>query len=100
MVNVDITAVNDAPVVDNSGNTILATITEDDTGNAGQSVAAIIASAGGDRITDVDAGAIEGIAITGLSSGNGTWEYSVNGGSNWNSVGSVSDSDGALAESD
>ncbi len=41
----------------------------------------MLLSAGGDRITDVDSGAIEGIAITATTNGNGTWEYSTNSGS-------------------
>ncbi len=45
----------------------LTTITEDDTSNGGNTIAQIIASAGGDRITDVDSGAVEGIAITSIS---------------------------------
>jgi len=53
-------------------------------------VAEIIASAGGDRITDPDAGAVEGIAVTTLVSGNGTWQYSTNGGVSWSAVGVVS----------
>ena len=38
-------------------------------------------------ITDVDAGAVEGIAITSLASGNGTWQFSTNGGGLWTSFG-------------
>ncbi len=64
------TGENDAPVLDNTGNMTLTTITEDQTNNAGQTIASIIASAGGDRITDVDTGAVEGIAITGTTNGN------------------------------
>ena len=85
-----VTAVNDAPVLDNSGTMTLTTITEDQTTNGGNTVAAIIASAGGDRITDPDAGAVEGMAITALTSGNGTWQYSINGGGSWSNVGAVS----------
>ena len=85
-----VTAVNDAPVLDNSGTMTLTTITEDQTTNGGNTVAAIVASAGGDRITDPDAGAVEGMAITALTSGNGTWQYSINGGGSWSNVGAVS----------
>ncbi len=67
----------------------LTTITEDQTTNAGQTVASIIASAGGHRITDVDAGAIEGIANTGTTNGNGAWEFSTNGGVTWRGVGAA-----------
>ena len=78
-----VAAVNDAPVLDNSGSM---TFTEDQTANSGQTVDSIIASAG-DRITDPDTSAVEGIAITATTNGNGTWEYSTNSGSSWTSVG-------------
>ena len=98
--DVNITAVNDAPVLDNTGSTNLPTITKLQTNNSGADVATIIASAGGDRITDVDAGAVEGIAITTLASGNGTWEYSTNGGISWNVIGSVSNTSALLLGAD
>ena len=66
------------------------TITEDQTTNSGNTVASIILSAGGDRITDVDTGAVEGIAITAMTNGNGTWQYSTDGGTTWTIVGTVS----------
>ena len=90
-VSAPVTAANDAPVLDNSGTMTLTTINEDQTSNGGNTVASIIASAGGNRITDVDSGAVEGIAITSLVSGNGTWEYSTNGGGSWTAIGAVSD---------
>ena len=74
----------------------LTTITEDDTNNAGQTVASIISSAGGDRITDVDSGSLEGIALTATNDGNGHWEYSIDGGTNWTDVGVVSDASALL----
>ena len=85
---ITVNPVNDAPVLDSNGHMTLTTITEDAINNSGDLVSAIIASAGGDRITDVDTGAVEGIAIFALTSGNGTWEYNV--GSGWTPVGSVS----------
>lgn len=36
----------------------------------------VIASAGGDRITDVDSDALEGIAVIGVDDTYGTWQYS------------------------
>ncbi|MDA7979108.1 MAG: DUF4347 domain-containing protein [Pirellulales bacterium] len=89
-------AVNDAPVLDNSGTMSFTSITEDQTANGGQTVASVISSAGGNRITDIDAGAIEGIAITAANNGNGTWQYSTNGGGSWTNVGAVSDSSALL----
>ncbi|PNY36817.1 hypothetical protein C2E31_10670, partial [Rhodopirellula baltica] len=96
---VNLTSVNDAPVLDNSGTMTLNSITEDSINNAGQSIASVIASAGGDRITDVDNGAVEGIAITTLTQANGTWQFSTNGGSTWADVGAVSDSSALLLRS-
>ncbi len=96
--NVTINDVNEAPVLDNSGSPLLSTITEDNINNSGQTIASIIASAGGDRITDVDAGAIEGIAVTALSSGNGTWQYSFDG-TNWTDIGAVTNASALLLRS-
>ena len=86
--NITVDPINDAPVLDPNGTMTLTTISEDDIANSGDLVSAIIASGGGDRITDVDSGALEGIAIFGLVSSNGTWQY--NTGSSWTDVGSVS----------
>ena len=95
-IDITVSPVNDAPVLDSSGTMTLTTITEDDLANGGDTVADIIASAGGDRITDGDSGAAEGIAITGLTSGSGTWQYSTNGGGSWNNVGAVASNSALL----
>ncbi|MGE3820138.1 MAG: hypothetical protein AB7I30_12015, partial [Isosphaeraceae bacterium] len=92
----NVTAVNDAPVLDGGGAMTLTPIDEDQTDPSGDSVAAIIASAGGDRITDADVGALEGIAILSLSSGNGVWQYSIDGGVAWSNVGVVSNNSALL----
>ena len=83
---------NDAPVLDNTGNMTLTAINEDvaDASNPGTLISAIISSAGGDRITDVDAGAVEGIAVIAANNANGTWQYSINNGTNWTAFGSPS----------
>jgi len=67
--------------VDNAGVMTLTNINEDDFTSAGNTVANIVLSAGGDRITDVDAAAVEGIAVTGVDDTNGTWQYDA--GSGW-----------------
>ncbi|MEZ6095179.1 MAG: cadherin-like domain-containing protein [Pirellulaceae bacterium] len=77
--DINVVSVNDAPVLDNTGTMSLVSITEDDINNNGNSVAEILASAGGDRLTDVD-GAGEGIAITTRNNGNGQWQYQLDGG--------------------
>ena len=92
----NVVAANDAPVLDNSGAMTLLTITEDQVANSGDAIGSIILSAGGDRVTDPDSAfAYEGFVITGLTSGNGMWEYTING-TNWYAVGSVSDSSALL----
>jgi len=92
---------NEAPVMDNSGNMSLANVLENDFTNAGSAVSNVIASAGGDRITDLDPGALEGIAIIGADNTNGTWQFSVNAGANWSNVGNPNDSNAVLlAETD
>jgi len=82
---ITVTGQNDAPVMDNTGNMSLAAINEDvpNASNPGTLVSDVILSAGGDRITDVDAGAVEGIAVIAVDNTNGTWQYSIDNGTNW-----------------
>ena len=63
-------------------------------------MSAIIASAGGDRITDVDAGAVEGIAVTAVDNSHGAWQYSTDNGTNWTSFGSPSETAARLLAAD
>ncbi|MFV3077980.1 beta strand repeat-containing protein, partial [Niveispirillum fermenti] len=87
---VNLTGVNDTPVMSTDGRHLTA-IDEDATGNAGTSVADILSSAGSSSDRDGD---LLGIAITGLTNSNGTWQYK-SGSGNWTAIGSVSAS-GAL----
>ena len=85
---ITVNAVNDAPVLDNSGTPALTAVNEDETNPAGITIAALIATgAGGDPITDVDAGALEGIAVIAVYNTNGTWQYSTNAGGTWSAFG-------------
>src|SRR5262249_35750590 len=88
---ITINGVNDAPVLAPS-NPGLTTITEDQSNNPGQTVA----SFADPSISDVDNGAVKGIAVTGLTSANGTWQYSINGGSTWSNIGAVSNGSALL----
>jgi VCBS repeat-containing protein len=98
-VNVTITAVNDAPILSDLNYT-LASINEDLFGNTGTRVSELILSGGGDPVTDVDAGALEGIAIiASVDNGHGTWEYTTDG-TTWISIGSVSTSAARLLFAD
>src|SRR5439155_1052026 len=71
--SITVTAVNDAPVLSGANN--FTTITEDQTGNSGDLVSTLIAG----QVSDVDSGAVSGIAVTGLNSSTGAWEYSIDG---------------------
>ncbi|MCB9445581.1 MAG: tandem-95 repeat protein [Ardenticatenaceae bacterium] len=97
IVTVTVSGSNDAPVLDNSGSMVLANINEDETNSSGTAVGAIIASAGGNRITDADTGAVEGIAVMGATNINGSWQYSLDG-SNWNLFGAVSNFNAVLLD--
>ncbi|MFK7966563.1 MAG: LamG-like jellyroll fold domain-containing protein, partial [Burkholderiaceae bacterium] len=71
-------------------------ITEDDTNNAGNTVASILASVGGDLVTDVDVGAVEGIAVVDAS---WAFDYSIDGGTTWQRIDRVSTSNALLLRS-
>ena len=100
VITIYITAVNDAPVLDDTKSYTLTTITEDQIDNAGTLVSSIISSGGGDPITDADAGALEGIAvIASVDNGHGVWEYTTNG-TTWLALGSVSGTSARLLYAD
>jgi hypothetical protein len=89
--SITVNAVNDAPVFSSASN--FTTITEDQTNNAGNLVSSLFSS------TDVDSGAVNGIALYSATPSNGTWQYSTDGGSTWTGVGSVSGSSALLLRS-
>jgi hypothetical protein len=84
-------------VVDNTGTMVLTNVVEDATNPTGDTVAAIISSAGGDRITDVDSGAVEGVAVIGVDDTNGQWQYDAGGG--WTAFGAVTNTSAVLLDS-
>src|SRR3990172_614711 len=97
----DVTAINIAPVLNNSGDPILAAINEDETGNNGTLVSSIITSVSSlDMITDANPGALEGLAIIDADESNGDWQYSTNGGATWTALGSPTNSSARLLASD
>ncbi len=79
---------------------LLTAVMEDDTNPTGDTIQDILLNAGGDRITDADAGAVEGIAVTGVDNTNGQWQYDANADGTWIAFGSVSDTSAALLDSD
>lgn len=92
-VNLNISAINDAPVLTPGASHVLA-LTDENTASSPGTVASILAATG---YSDVDAGALSGIAITG-SMGNGAWQYSTDG-VTWTNVGTVSTSSALLLSS-
>ena len=88
VLEIDYTPNNNAPALDNSGDMFLPDIFEDSLDPVGSSVAELIASAGGDRISDADVGAVEGIAIVAADQTNGNWQFDV--GNGWVNLESVS----------
>ena len=90
---ITVTGVNDRPVL--AAGADLATITEDETANTGQLVSSFATG-----ISDPDDGALKGVAITGYTSQNGHWEYSIDGGGSWTTFGTYSSTGGLLLASD
>ncbi len=105
LISVEVTDTNDAPVLHNGGNTTpdmsLPTITEDQITGTGVTVAQLLLSStvSADAVTDQDPGALEGIAITGVTGNGGTWRYSTNGGATFFNLGAVSGSTARLLRS-
>ncbi|HQR97849.1 tandem-95 repeat protein [Polaromonas sp.] len=93
---ITITPVNDAPVLTDTVLT-LGAVNQNaaaPTGAVGSLVSTLV---GG--VTDVDAGAVDGIAITGTNATNGTWYFTTDGGTTWRVMGSVSDTSALLLAS-
>ena len=86
-----ITSVNDAPVFVPHG---LIYNTTEGAAPITSAVSALI----GTSVTDVDSGALSGVAIFGMTGSGGTLEYSLDG-NTWSSVGSLSSSNALLLRS-
>jgi regulation of enolase protein 1 (concanavalin A-like superfamily) len=101
-----VTSRNDAPVLNASKSPVLVSVAEDaaPSGPVGTLVSQLIdfaASAGGvDNLADVDNGAAAGIAVTAANTSSGTWFYTIDGGTHWLPLGSVSNSSARLLAAD
>jgi hypothetical protein len=89
-----VTAVNDAPIA--SGTASLASINEDTTAPAGASVSSLFGSNfndSADQMGGSSANEFAGVTIVGYtrSLASGEWQYDVDGGSTWTTLGSVVD---------
>ena len=97
--SLSVNGVNDAPVLANT-DIALTTITEDlpaPTNGSSAGSTSVSALLGG--ITDVDNGALHGVAITGISNQAGLW-YSLDNGANWTAAPSVSAANALLLNAD
>jgi large repetitive protein len=100
---VTITGTNDAPILDAAASPALSAVAEDagaPAGAVGTLVSALVnlnpPSGGLDNVTDADAGAVTGVAITATNSANGTWWYSTNNGGAWTQIDPVSNTSALL----
>ncbi|WP_119680974.1 DUF4347 domain-containing protein [Indioceanicola profundi] len=93
------TAVNDAPVLDASQSPTLTTIMEDaGAPTNGSTSGSTLVSALLGAMSDVDDGALQGLAITGKTA-QGTLWYSIDGGTTWEQVGAVTPAAALLLQS-
>lgn len=99
LVTIQVTPVNDAPVLDSSSDMQLDSIGMNDFDNSGTLISQLLSSAG-DRISDVDSDALQGIAITAVDNTHGQWQYSITSGLSWVDVGTVNDTGALLLASD
>src|SRR5204863_87025 len=83
-------SVKDAPLL--SGGNNFTTISDGQSTNGGDLVLTLLG--GPVKVGDFDSGGVPGIAVTGLVSSTGAWQYSLDGGGTWNAVGAVAGNSG------
>jgi len=87
---------NHAPVIDTSGTPQFTNVPEDSTSNNGDAVSTLL----GSTVFDSDASPLQGIAVVGLTNlADGQWQYSLDNGGNWTSLGNPSSSSARLLRS-
>ena len=84
---------NAAPVLDPAATPVLDTILEDagaPSGPVGTLISSLVdlsAPADGlNNVSDADAGAVTGIGLTGIDTTNGSWHFSIDGGTSWTPI--------------
>jgi hypothetical protein len=77
---------NDAPILTGANNFM--GLSDGQASNAGNLVSDLISG----RVSDIDQGSVQGIAVTSLTTVGGSWEFSTDAGSTWSPVGAVSPS--------
>lgn len=88
---VDVTTNNNPPVLDVNPSPALDSINEDATNPPGTLVSTLLTGV----VTDPDPSAAKGIAVTSTSAW-GTWQFSLDSGSTWSDVGTVTDNSARL----
>ncbi|MFJ5282784.1 tandem-95 repeat protein, partial [Pseudomonas sp. NPDC088429] len=92
---INVSPVNDAPVVDSSP--MLSYTGQEDSGVPANGTAiGQLVSSFTSGISDIDAGAVKGIAVTATAPTNGVWWYTTDGGANWQAIGTVSNTSALL----
>lgn len=92
--NLIVSSVNDAPVLMPATPSFTG-LTASQTNNPGEPVSSFVGAA----ISDVDTGALKGIAMVATADGGGKWQFSTDNGSTWTNVGAVSGSNALLLRS-
>ena len=99
-------ATNTAPVLNAAPSPVLTAINEDagaPVGAVGTLITSLVDLPGGgglNNVTDVDSGALVGLAVTAADTTNGTWFYSTNNGASWNALGAVAANNARLLAAD
>ncbi|WP_320171226.1 DUF4347 domain-containing protein [Maridesulfovibrio sp.] len=96
-VNINVTTINNAPVLDDSGSPTLSAIDHLTLSPAGNTVASLLTDGQTDFATDLDSSNL-GIAVTGVNDTGGKWQYSTDNGATWTVFGTVSDTSAVLLE--
>ncbi|MCP4091369.1 MAG: hypothetical protein GY746_16495, partial [Gammaproteobacteria bacterium] len=73
---IEVNALNDAPVLDDTATHVLTPVDEDDADNNGNTVAEIVAD---ESISDIDSSPAEAVAVIEVDNANGKWQFSVDG---------------------
>ena len=90
-----VAAVNDAPTLDTTGAPAFTDVVEDAVSPMGDLVSDIVRNG---SMIDVDDNAVEAIALTAADNTNGAWQYSIDGGTSFTDVGSVSEAQALLLD--
>ncbi|MGH6691041.1 MAG: DUF2341 domain-containing protein, partial [Gammaproteobacteria bacterium] len=96
-VTITVSSVNDAPAL---ADTLLALNPVNESAGAPSGAVGTLVSSLVGGASDVDSGAVQGIAITAADATNGTWWYSTDDGTNWNLLGAPSAASSRLLAAD